>query len=424
MKTYCKPKQCNIEDVNFNLPAVMRCFYGANGKVNKLGRSDFRQYLASAGIATVEQLEEEYKTGERELTNRCIERIAEQLTENIRNRDLHLKSVRQFKKTDGLSGKERDICQESPEQQVHEYILVHALEPLFKAKFTPFQYGSIPGRGAEMGKRKIERILRQKCKGGKTDAIQGDVRKAYPSTTVECIMNLLKRDIGKNKVLLWYAEAVMSNYPNGALLIGGYFSSYAFNYVMSYVIRYFFSIAQTRRGIKNRFVMALICYADDFVIFGKISELIRAMKKAGRWAKATLGIEFKPAWKIIHMPGFAAEKEQKAKRAKGSRKRTAGIDMMGYVIRATYTIIRKRIFKRMRRQLIRANVELKTIGYIPYWRAYSLMSGKGRIKNSDSNKFIKAYNIRNILKAAGKYISAHAKKGATVHETAICGTAA
>ena len=35
-------------------------------------------------------------------------------------------------------------------------------------------------------------------------------------------MTLLRRDIGKNKVLLWLVEAIMANYPDGVLLIGGY----------------------------------------------------------------------------------------------------------------------------------------------------------------------------------------------------------
>ena len=36
------------------------------------------------------------------------------------------------------------------------------------------------------------------------DAVKCDAEKAYPSITVECSMKLLRRDIGKNKILLWF----------------------------------------------------------------------------------------------------------------------------------------------------------------------------------------------------------------------------
>lgn len=419
MKTYCKPKTTRIEDPAFNLKAVTKCLRGGEGKPSKLQRKDFRNLLASTGVATRKQLRQEYESKECTLTNKAIQKLAKNLTSDIRNRSLELSPVRQFRKTDGLSGKTRDICQEGAKQQVHEYILVNALLPLFKAKFLPFQYGSIPGRGPEMGKRKIERILRKVCKGGKIDAIQGDVRHAYQSTSIEVILNLLRRDIGKNKVLIWYAGAVMENYPDGVLLIGGYFSSYAYNYVMSYVLRYMLSMEQVRRGTRKQLVMAVVCYADDFIIFGNLSQLEKAMKKTARWAHSTLGLDFKPGWKMIRMPGFEAEKDQKTRRACGSHQRTVGVDMMGYVVRGTYTIIRRRIFKRIRRNLIRAGRELLNLGYVPWWRALKLSSAKGRLKNADCRGFKRVYNVKMIMRAAEKSVSARARKEVR-HETAVC----
>lgn len=92
--------------------------------------------------------------------------------------------------------------------------------------------------------------------------------------------------------------------------------------------------------------------------------------------------------------------------------------MMGYVVRGTYTIMRKRIFKRMRRQLIRAGRDMERLGYVPWWRAAKLTGIKGRIKNSNSRKFSAVYNVKKILKSAERSISARTKKG-TAHETAI-----
>lgn len=423
MKTYCKPKNVNIEDMSFNLPAVIKCLKGADGNPSKLGRMDFRSFLSDIGTVTRKELEAEHRTKIYNKTNQAIEEAAEALTQDIRERNLRMMPVRQFRRKDGLSGKERNICQESPRQQVHEYILVNALTPLFRAKFLPSQYGSIPGRGPELGKRKIERILRKCCKYGKTDVIQGDIKKAYPSTTTELVMALLRRDIRKNHVLIWYAEAVMANYPGGVLLIGGYFSSYAFNYVMSYVLRYIMSQEKVRRGVRQKLVRAVVCYADDFIIFGHISQIKKVMKKVSKWVKVTFGIAVKDCWKILRMPGFQQEKECREHRLAGSKRRTVGIDMIGYVVRGTYTIIRKRIFKRLRRQFLRAGRELASLGYVPHWRARKLTSYKGRIKCSDSRKLTRLYNVNTIMYAAQKSISWYAKKGAKKHETAVCSTA-
>ena len=102
--------------------------------------------------------------------------VAKMLTQRIIDGDLQLKPIRQFQRIDGLTQKLRDICQESPEQQVFEYIAVFALKPLFRAKILPIQYGSIPKKGGVAGKRKIERLLRKKFHG-KVVAIKGDVTK-------------------------------------------------------------------------------------------------------------------------------------------------------------------------------------------------------------------------------------------------------
>lgn len=329
----------------------------------------------------------------------AIDAVAERETQKIREGNLDLKPVRRFKRIDGIKMKERELCQESPEQQVHEYILVHALQPLFRAKFLPAQYGSIPGRGQVSGARRIERIIRRKILG-KLDAVKGDVHKAYPSTTVSCVMNLLKRDIGKNKKLIWYAEAVTANYPDGVLLIGGYFSTWAFNYVMSYVLRYLLSLKQVRRGSGTRLVREIVCYADDFAIIGRASQLMKAMKKATRWARSTLGLEIKQAWQKVEFASFEEEKKVKADRSQGSKRRTPALDMMGFAIRRTYTIVRKGIFRRIRRQLIRAARDLERVGYIPYWRASRLTAYNGWFANSDSKSLEEKYQVEKIMAAS------------------------
>ena len=403
MKTYCKPATVNIESWEYNEPAVIECFR------NKRSRRDFQQLLCKTGVITRQELAEDQLTRNMERTIRAERELSKILTNRIIERDLKLKPIRKFQRVDGLTQKLRDICQESPEQQVYEYIAVFALKPLFKAKILPIQYGSIPGKGGVAGKRKIERLLRRKFHG-KVVAIKGDITKAYPSVTVDTVMEMLRRDIGKNKVLLWFLGALMANYPEGHLCIGGYLPAWLFNYIMSYVLRYIYEQAQIRRGKRNRLVYAVVCYADDYTIYGDISKLKKAMKKATTWAYDKFGLKIKNIWQFYHVASFKEERKNHEERKNKSKKRTPGVDMMGYVIRRKYTIIRGRVFRRIRRQTLRAWDDYRCLGYVPWWRACRIAAYKGWIKHSNSEKFKEKYKFNELFKMCSKSASKHGKE--------------
>ena len=386
MKTYCKPAKTNIEDWRDNKYAVIDCFR------NKKNRNDFQKLLCRTGMITKREIAEDRLSGNMNRILKAEKEVAKILTQRIINRDLQLKPIRQFQRVDGLTHKLRDICQESPEQQIYEYMAVRALRPLFRAKILPIQYGSIPNKGGVAGKRKIERLLRKKFHG-KVAATKGDVTKAYPSVTIPVVMDMLKRDIGKNKVLLWFLEALMKNYPGGHLCIGGYLPAWLFNYIMSYVLRFIYEQAQIRRKKRNRLVYAVVCYADDFTIYGDISKLKKAMKKATAWAYDKFGLKIKGIWQFYYVASFEEEKENLKARHAGSKKRTPGVDMMGYVIRRRYTIIRGRVFRRIRRQVLRAWRDFEKFKYVPWWRAAKIMAYNGWIKHSNSEKFRKKYEF-------------------------------
>lgn len=403
MKTYCKPATVNIEDWKFNELAVVECFR------NKRSRKDFQRLLCKTGKITKREIVEDQLNKDFKRTLEAESEVVKMLTQRIINRDLQLKPIRQFQRIDGLTQKLRDICQESPEQQVFEYIGVYALKPLFRAKILPIQYGSIPNKGGVAGKRKIERLLRKKFHG-KVVALKGDVTKAYPSVTVPIVMEMLRRDIGKNKVLLWFLGALMSNYPGNHLCIGGYLPAWLFNYVMSYVLRYIYEQAQIRRGKRNRLVYAIVCYADDFTIYGDVSKLKKAMKKATIWAHDKFGLKIKDIWQFYQVASFDEERENLEERRKGSKKRTPGVDMMGYVVRRRYTIIRGRVFRRIRRQVLRAWEDFKAKGFIPWWRACRIAAYKGWIKHSNSLKFRMEYCFDKLFKMCSYSASKHGKE--------------
>ena len=202
----------------------------------------------------------------------------------------------------------------------------------------------------------------------------------------------------------------MSNYPGNHLCIGGYLPAWLFNYVMSYVLRYIYEQAQIRRGKRNRLVYAIVCYADDFTIYGDVSKLKKAMKKATIWAHDKFGLKIKDIWQFYQVASFYEERENLEERRKGSKKRTPGVDMMGYVVRRRYTIIRGRVFRRIRRQVLRAWEDFKAKGFIPWWRACRIAAYKGWIKHSNSLKFRMEYCFDKLFKMCSYSASKHGKE--------------
>lgn len=129
VKTYCKPADVNVEDLEFIRQQVHLCFIGKRSK----GR--FQKLLISTGKITKAELKQEMQDQSCSKTLDAIDAVAEQAQADILARDVHFEPVRQFQLRE--NGKLRDICEESPKQQVFEYIAKGALDPLFRAKLLP-----------------------------------------------------------------------------------------------------------------------------------------------------------------------------------------------------------------------------------------------------------------------------------------------
>lgn len=411
MKTYCKPKKINIEDIALIERAVWTAFDG------KYKRSDYRRLLLKTGLITEKELDEEIEAKRYVLRNKALGAIAEQIQSEIKSRNVRFREPKCFQRRDGLTGKLRDLCQESPKQQIYEHLCVECLMPLFKVKLLPQQFGSVPGKGQVKGAEAIARIIRSKLRG-KASVVKTDIHKAYPSTEVETVMKMLERDVGKNKPLLWLLRVTMANYPGGVLVIGGYLSTWLFNYVMSYALREMLSSGRYRRGKWIRDVKYIVSYADDTACFGARSGLVRGTKKAEKQIKERFGLSLKSAWLIIDLPSFEEEKLNKAERRNGSKKRTPGVDMMGYVVRRSYTIMRKRIWRRVRRQYLRAAKELEGKGKITATRGHKVACYKGWPVHSDSDKITEKYGINIINAAASKAAAERSKYEEYIHRKA------
>ena len=86
------------------------------------------------------------------------------------------------------------------------------------------------------------------------------------------------------------------------------------------------SMSKLRYAEENgyRLVYAIVCYADDFTIYGDVSKLKKAMKKATTWARDKFGLKIKDIWQFYQVASFDEERENLEERRKGSKKRTPG----------------------------------------------------------------------------------------------------
>ena len=84
--------------------------------------------------------------------------------------------------------------------------------------------------------------------------------------------------------------------------------------------------------------------------------------------------------------------------------------MMGYVVRRKYTTIRGRVFRRIRRHVLRAWMDYKTMGFVPWWRACRIAAYKGWVKYSNSLKFRMEYCFDELFKLCSYSASKHGKE--------------
>lgn len=113
------------------------------------------------------------------------------------------------------------------------------------------------------------------------------------------------------------------------------------------------------------------------IVEDQLNKDFKRMKKATIWAHDKFGLKIKDIWQFYQVASFDEERENLEERRKGSKKRTPGVDMMGYVVRRRYTIIRGRVFRRIRRQVLRAWGDFKAKGFIPWWRACRIAAFAG-----------------------------------------------
>lgn len=396
--------------------AVMECYDG------KWHRHDFVDVAGKYGGVTNAEIKRDEAQGAVNSKLEAAEGIALEMEQRLLDlmegeaEDLDLDPVVERPRVDGMNGKIRDVASCCVLHQCFGHLAFLGLEPLLRARILPFQHASIPGRGQSGCKRQVQRYLRRTSLGIR-HAKKLDVKHAYRSTKGEVVMKLLKKEIPSAPWLLALVAALLAVSPHGCLIIGGYLDAWLFNFVMSYVLRYMLSREKVRRGQRQPLVVRLTAYMDDVAIMGRrLADLRSVARTTDSWLAKNFGLHFKPGGDEVTFWAIQREHEHKKMDSPAARG-CPGLDLAGFVVHRTYTKIRKKIFKRARRQYLRAASEVAATGTVHLERAYKLAAYAGYFTETDARRCVEHLQADKIKPLACHVIGWAAKtKGAKQDE--------
>lgn len=346
MKSYCK--DVDITDREF-IRAAYRDF--ASGKQN---RRDMRDWFAENDE----------------------DAVIEKVRSAIITRTVEVGKITYFRRIEPINGKERTIGRETPMHQLYDYVAVHGLMSLFRAKIGFYQCASLPGKGQALAHRAIKRWVREKKA---RYFVKLDVRKYYPSVDSDVLMAMLRRDV-RNDDLLYLVEYLVGQF-GGGLSIGSYLSQYLANYYLSYAYHHATEKLDKvrlnkRTGVvtRKRLIDHCLFYMDDFLLMGHDKrDLKMAVRQLSKYMGDVLHLNLKP-WKIC-----VVGKEP--------------IDMIGFVFTPYKTTVRAGIFIRARRAFLRAHRANRTTLHM----AYRCIAYYGYLKHANTRKFREASHIDAIM---------------------------
>lgn len=390
--------------------AVLNCFN------KKWKRGDVLSVLEKYGGVPRKMLKEEMREQSINLRLEAVESLAFEMEQRIEyllagDEDaLDLDNVVIVPRADGMTGKIRDIARLCIMHQLFGHLLYLGLKPLLKARILPQQFASIPGRGQTGLKRKIEKCMRKKNLHIKC-AVKTDVYHAYGTMMYSVVIRQIEKEIPSAKWIIEVLKAVARIAPGGHLIIGGYLDAWLFNLMMSYALRYVLSHKAKRRGKENQIVKMCPSYMDDFGLLGsRMAGLRSVARKLDVWLRKHYGVELKPERKEVTILSVAEEKSRR--KMKGSKHCAPGLDMGGYVVHRTYTTIRRGIYRRARRQFLRAGEEFKRTGTVMLYRARYLVSYNGYFKATDTRRAAELLQVHRLVAIAKRVIAAHSRMDA------------
>jgi len=235
-----------------------------------------------------------------------------------------------------------------------QHAIIRVIAPLLKRGMYYYCSANIPGRGEAHIRRKLKYILPHDIRNTKY-CLKFDIKQFYPSISTYLLKQKLRKII-KDEDALWLLDTIIDLQPRG-LPLGSYCSQWLANFYLQDLDHF----------IKEKlYAKYMFRYADDIVILDSNK---RKLKKMERIIEEYLFFEYlevKSSWRIFEV------NEKNA------------IDFLGYKFYRKKITIRKRIYKNIRRCILRMRRKINCNKRVTSKEMRSLMSYYGYIKNTNS----------------------------------------
>lgn len=232
---------------------------------------------------------------------------------------------------DGIRRKQRMIVVPSTMEQIVHHMLVNVLKPIFMHGMYEHSYGSIPGRGAHLAKKRIEKWIAKNDRHCKY-CLKMDIRKYFDSIPHDLLKQKLAKLIHDPK-LLEILNKVIDVVPGyRGIPIGFYTSQWFANWYLTGLDHYIKEVLHAKYYVR---------YMDDMVIFGSNKRELHKMKKAiEEYLSEELDLSLKDNWQV-----FLFHYVKKTGKEVGR-----DLDFMGFRFYRNRTVLRRQLMVKATRK--------------------------------------------------------------------------
>lgn len=294
---------------------------------------------------------------------------------------------------DGITRKKRMILVPTQYEQVVHHMAVNILKPIFMKSMYEHSYGSIPGRGAHLAKKRIERWLYNDTKNTKY-CLKMDVKKYFDSIPHDILKRKLSRIIKDEKFLKILFTII--DIQEVGIPLGFYTSQWFANFYLSELDHYIKEHLHAKYYVR---------YMDDMVILGGNKRQLHKMQICiEKYLKEELGLTLKENWQVFKIEYID----------KNGKRHGRPLDFMGFKFYRNRVTLRRNIMLRSSRKARRIYKKDKPTVY----ECKQFLSYIGWLSATDTygfyEKWIKPYVCIKYLK---KRISNYDRRN-----NSLCGT--
>lgn len=307
---------------------------------------------------------------------------------------------------DGTSQKPRIIIRpDYAYEQIVHHCVVQVLIPMFTKGMYEYSCGSIPGRGATLGKNYIKKFIEKNninnppkgCKWNKSNikyVLKIDIKHFFENVDINLLKQKFARAI-KDDATLWLIDTILNSniatYKGQTICVGlpiGYYTSQWFaNWYLQDLDHF----------IKEQLhVLCYVRYMDDMIMFGRNKRELRKHLERIRVFLKGIGLTLKSNYQIFRFDYIG----------KDGKRRGRCLDFIGFKFYRDKIVLRKAILYKATQKAAKIKKKRK----ITWYDGCQVISYMGYFKHSDTYKIREKYVASKIsVKACKKLISKHSK---------------